>query len=262
MGRKWAFIICLVLSGCSPDGGERAAVTTPGGTSAELSAAEPNVLRGQVCGPNGSPFQDAKIYVRAEWDVGKKPVTVGGMAHDRVTQAFLPTDAQGQFMMVLDKPKSISSVGLKELRIKTTAWTPDRRMCAFAAVRTDKEPIMLTPLTMVLSEPASATIRVVDRDGRGITTAKLVTERAEQEVNLGRGNGYVGGWLVQDYGDGAYRIEKLVPGMPCRLSVTVPSSSRGVLTDPFVPQPGQCIDLGTVTSAVWIVREDIPNGSG
>jgi len=209
------------------------------------TTAKGRVLKGQVFMPDGKPAGDVEIHIRAEWIVGKKMDEVDGFEHDTYTQMSTTTDQEGQFTVVLNKPAGISDVPLKELRIDTTAWTRDYEMCGFVTVAVEKEPVALELLRMELREPGSAKIRVVGPDGGGITDARVVAERATAEANPGSGFGYVGGWRVTDLGDGWYQTKLLVPGAGCRLCVAVPGFSVAVLTDPFVPVSGECIDLET-----------------
>jgi hypothetical protein len=149
----------------------------------------PNILTGQVYATNGKSVKDAEVYILAEWIVGRKPWTVGGSGHDTDIHMQVTTDKHGKFETVLDKPIGIRDIAIKELHVNVTTWSPDRKMCSFLTVKTETEPIIFAPLSMILSKPGSAKIYIVYNDGRGIANAKLVPERAENWINSATATG-------------------------------------------------------------------------
>ncbi|VTR96857.1 sigma-70 family rna polymerase sigma factor : Uncultured bacterium genome assembly Metasoil_fosmids_resub OS=uncultured bacterium PE=4 SV=1: Sigma70_r2: Sigma70_r4_2: CarboxypepD_reg: HEAT_PBS: HEAT_2 [Gemmata massiliana] len=209
---------------------------------------------GQVLLPDGKLAKGVEVVV----EVRCTPLNVppGGGVYDGFDRSIhLTSDAEGNFTghMVGARPNSnVRVVGLLAI-----ARRPDRTFSGVASVRTSpQDGYRVDPLKIVLAEPASARVRVLNPDGEPITNANMVLShhppRDADQTNIVYASGSSDQHgPVKHTGAGKYTIAGLVPGLTYSLEVRAPGYQLGNHSKTFVLKSGEIHEIGEIRLDWW-----------
>lgn len=193
---------------------------------------------GTVVYPDGRPAANAEVGVELLWSgIAGQRYSVSSMGDSRRLE--LRTDKQGKFTGYVRRPRPSQKPGMVNVNI--IAWLPDRSMGGFVHTETTTPDPRLDPITIVIDECASATVRILNAKGQPITDPYI-----EPNVTGRQGFPFYDSRQVNTeyYGQGRYLITGIIPGLEHLFRIM--HDRKGFLTERLILAQGEHLDVGTI----------------
>ncbi|MCK4626157.1 MAG: hypothetical protein KAV00_12645, partial [Phycisphaerae bacterium] len=209
-------------------------------------------FRGQVVGIDGKPSANARVTVVAWWwrlDLTGRTIrfTGSGFPTSTTTKIDLVCDERGRFDGQFKPGHPAFEEPALKVNLQAVAWSAGGKTCGFAQGTCKWPESIVPPLTVTLVKPASATIRVVNRNGPVLNAKVTIVDKFlnQDGTNLGLGKP-VFGWKVRSLSKGNYQILCLVPGRKYSIFAKAPMVHDSAGTLPFTLKPGQAFNAGVL----------------
>ena len=190
------------------------------------------------------------VWVLVSWRDTRAKLSYGGMGYDAATVSRLRTNADGRFIAYLRSPQGPSAEYQALDSIVALVRSGDGLMGGSSSIKAPDGDKPAGRMKIVLEKTGSATLSIVGPEGEAVAEANItVLPPSPWYYDPGAGPRFT----FASLGNGRYRVDGLIAGVPNRFQVEAAGYRDRYPGDrkPSVAKAGENVEVPTIKVELW-----------